>query len=127
MMKEEFYDKHCIIDEEDIFSGRSFYFKGLSRIYELAEQYLGIESLDFFLQMQTLCKGVKDINIDFSIYNNREELLELRIKLIDLRGENYTFFTHYLQDLSTFFKLLDDERFNELIEFIDKYIGNTQE
>lgn len=51
---------------------------------------------------------------------NREEIEGLYELIV--HPNTSTILPLYLQDLSTFFKLLNDTRFKELIEFIDKFI-----
>lgn len=49
---------------------------------------------------------------------NDTRLKEITNKLMN---ERYDTLTEYLKDLSTFYTLLDDKRFHELIEFINSY------
>ena len=66
---------------------------------------------------------VKFANIpDIALYSKYAKKV-----LVDIEKSGYTFFIVYLLDFSKFLKTLGDSRFNELIEFIDKYIGNIQE
>ena len=69
---------------------------------------------EFFLQY----KEIHKINIDFKHRNDKEELKKLRDKLIV--SSNYNLLIDYLNDLSTFYKLLDDKRFDGLINCIIK-------
>ncbi len=93
-------------------------------IRPLALKVITEEEYDNFSEeLGLLLKKVHGLTIDFSNKENREEIQKARRVIWEDR-ENYTSLIAYLQDLSTFFKLLGDSRFNELIEFIDKYIDD---
>lgn len=69
---------------------------------------------------------VKERDINMCLYKKcilYDKVNDTRLKEITnkLMNERYDTLTEYLKDLSTFYTLLDDKRFHELIEFINSY------
>ncbi|MBC5621655.1 hypothetical protein [Butyricimonas hominis] len=108
-MKNEFMDRNICQYMTYTYCSRSFIPISLNILGKLASDDIIDE---FFLQY----KEIHKINIDFKHRNDKEELKKLRDKLIV--SSNYNLLIDYLNDLSTFYKLLDDKRFDRLVETI---------
>lgn len=87
-----------------------------------------LELRDRLLQIRFLIvfDHVKERDINMCLYKKcilYDKVNDTRLKEITnkLMNERYDTLTEYLKDLSTFYTLLDDKRFHELIEFINSY------
>lgn len=110
-MENEFMDRNICQYMTYTYCSRSFIPISLNILRKLASDDIIDE---FYLQY----KEIHKINIDFKHRNDKEELKKLRNKLIV--SSNYNLLIDYLNDLSTFYKLLADKRFDGLINCIIK-------
>lgn len=95
-------------------------------ILGMRDEDLPYEELEKFFKLSLdKIKEVQRVEIKFANIPDIELYSECAKKvLVDIEKSGYTSFIVYLLDLSKFFKLLNDNRFNELIEFLDKYIDD---
>jgi|GEM_PF-4836836 len=87
-----------------------------------------LELKDRLLQIRFLIvfDHVKERDINMCLYKKcilYDKVNDTRLKEITnkLMNERYDTLEEYLKDLSTFYTLLDDKRFHELIGFINSY------
>lgn len=87
-----------------------------------------LELKDRLLQIRFLIvfDHVKERDINMCLYKKcilYDKVNDTRLKEITnkLMNERYNTLEKYLKDLSTFYTLLDDKRFHELIGFINSY------
>lgn len=114
----------CIIPPEGIKIANSSLYTNL---YELGENILTDEELnDFFNSFLEKMKSVEKLEVKFCDVADWDSYMKYVKVLIPIWHEKsgYTSFITYLLDFSKLLKTLGDERFNELIEFIDSYIHN---
>ena len=95
---------------------------------------------DFFNKDKLLCEANKDnlnllylmfknlgrYNTNYSEYKNREEIRLIQNKLNKVNIQNLSKLKEYIITASKFYKLLDNDKYNEIIEFLDtkKFIPN---
>ncbi|MEQ2978794.1 hypothetical protein AAAX96_19425 [Butyricimonas faecihominis] len=88
---------------------------------------------DFFNKDKLLCEANKDnlnllylmfknlgrYNTNYSEYKNREEIRLIQNKLNKVNIQNLSKLKEYIITASKFYKLLDNDKYNEIIEFLD--------
>ena len=88
---------------------------------------------DFFNKDKLLCEVNKDnlnllylmfkdlgrYNTNYSEYKNREEIRLVQNKLDKVNIQNLSELKEYIITASKFYKLLDNDKYNEIIEFLD--------
>ena len=88
---------------------------------------------DFFNKDKLLCEANKDnlnllylmfknlgrYNTNYSEYKNREEIRLIQNKLNRVNIQNLSKLKEYIITASKFYKLLDNDKYNEIIEFLD--------
>ena len=88
---------------------------------------------DFFNKDKLLCEAKKDnlnlldlmfknlgrYNTNYSEYKNREEIRLIQNKLNKVNIQNLSKLKEYIITASKFYKLLDNDKYNEIIEFLD--------
>lgn len=88
---------------------------------------------DFFNKDELLCEVNKDnlnllylmfkdlgrYNTNYSEYKNREEIRLVQNKLDKVNIQNLSELKEYIITASKFYKLLDNDKYNEIIEFLD--------
>ncbi len=117
----------CVIPPEGIMIGNSWLYTNLE---ELGTKNLSNDELkNFFDSFLVQMRNVERIEVKFCDIADWDSYMKYVKVLIPFWHEKsgYTSFIVYLLDFSKFLRTLGDSRFNELIEFIDKYIGNIQE
>lgn len=110
----------CVIPPEGFWIAGEM--QPLCNIEELAGERIG-ELTPFIKELYNKIMSMRDVEVKFIDIPNRELCAEYAKKvLVDIEKSGYTSFIVYLLDFSKFLRTLGDERFNELIEFIDKYM-----
>lgn len=99
----------------------------LSNLETLGTKDLAYEELErFFKLLLEEVKSVQRIEIKFANIPDIELYTKYARKvLVDIEKSGYTSFITYLCDFKELLKSLGNNRFDELIKFINKYIGNN--
>ena len=101
----------------------------LDNLETLGTKDLSYEELkNFFKLLLDKIEKVQRVEVKFANIPDIESYSKHTRKiLMNVEKSGYTSFIVYLSDFKEFLRMLNDDRFNELIEFIDRYVGNIQE
>jgi len=80
-------------------------------LYEINKDNLNLLYLMF--------KNLGRYNTNYSEYKNREEIRLVQNKLNKVNIQNLSELKKYIITASKFYKLLDNDKYNEIIEFLD--------